>query len=209
MNGDDLILHVHVDMGASGRAGGTRRVSGPIERLAARRHGITGGKARTAMRMASSVARLVGGGRLLGFLVRTHPIMLALTAMSIAAIIIARGETGRSFSNMGYLLRDRVLGKRVADLAAEIMAASDVAARPMLMQKIGREGAGGPGYRQALEFYDWRFRHNQVLQRGIYAIMMDPALQTNSIVDVIALKIYDFIAPAWNALKKAARSAFG
>jgi hypothetical protein len=161
------------------------------------------------MRRAVAGAGFAGIGRFLATNLRGGAVGLALHALVFAALVIIRGESGRSFSNMGHVLRDKILGAKVVDLAAELMAASDLQSRPMLMQKLGREGPGGPAHREAVDFYNWRFRHNQIMQRGLNAIMLDPMLQTNSIDDVIALKIFEFIAPAWNALKRASKSVFG
>lgn len=208
MRNDDLLLHVNVDPGAVLSRGGVRKVSGPIERVAATKRGVPGRATRFAMGVVARAGRMSGLGRVVGVASRANVVAVALLALAVAAIAIMRGESGRSFSNMGQVLRDKVLGAKVVDLAAEIMAASDVAARPMLMRKIGMEGRAGPGFQQALQFYDWRYQQHRVMQRGIHAIMLDPALQANSIEDVIALQIYEFLAPAWNALKRAARSMF-
>lgn len=192
----------------------TRHKRGRIARLArlrAARKARAGRRvARMAERRATSSLVSRGAKRLL-----LSPPGWIIAGLLVAAAVVLRLATGRSYENMGAKLNDIIFGDLDDQARANMAGRQAVTSNNLLMELHGKDAATSKHVQELIRYHAKRAKQSQDAMR---VLMEDKDLQVNGFLDLLVIKIADevktfFVAGPGkadvDALKKAYAEASG
>lgn len=142
---------------------------------------------RSAIRgSATSGARAAFGG----------PVAAGVAVAVVAALVIARLTTGRSFENMAENLKQSILGDNSPEAVAWRRARDEVAGNDDFAWMIG--GGSDSAAAQAAKITSAMAGIYKVEEVGRDAIRADKEFQVNGTFDILILRVADAVKQAWN-----------
>lgn len=206
---DDLVIKPKIvrqpgDTGGSGPASTPATKTLSAHRMRARLAQRLLRIARVNMGRALTLAGRGGGGGLRG-LRGAGRVAGGAYALAIAAAVVARFMTGRTFENMGENIRASTFGDSDLRVTAATRARGSIEGDDALMAAINRDGIG-----PTTQFlYDQAYRVALAEEKGRSAIMTDPRFQVNNDADMLLLNSREGAKIIVDKIEAAFRAAGG
>lgn len=149
-----------------------------------------GGDIADAMNVRGPIA-LARGARMLA-----NPFVLLGAALVGAAAVAARLGSGRSFENMGQVMREFLFGEMSSDAIAGMEAREVMTGNASFARIVGMQGKANS---QMLQVYQGIERVKKMSARGRELLEADPTMQRNGTVDNLILRGQQIVTDAWKS----------
>lgn len=200
---DDMVIRLDLPAGAGAGSTVADEQEELEQRIAERRKASRlrlikkAARLRAAKKLASRLASRGGikapGGWGIGR-VLANPVGAIAAAAAIAAAVVARVKTGRTFANMGANLEHELIGDMPAQAAASAHARGQLNANPLLQAYVGQNGTTPDVQR----VYSDLFKLDLDRQKGLAAFDRDKDFQVNGSADIFALQVSQAAVRMWN-----------